>query len=133
MTDANPIPENNSPLTRAKQCCRCKNVLSTKTITLSGTEPRAEKGKAKKRVVIFKIPVCTRCHNILQIPRWVSTGMFIGGMILEIFRVAAGLGTSIPLLVITIIGMVAWVLFDQDIIDPMPAKIRKGQLEYYKK
>jgi hypothetical protein len=118
-----------------KQCCRCQNAQATKTITLNGNEPvpGKEKRKPKSRVVFYKLPVCTRCYNILQIPRWVASVFFLGGLLLQVILVLAGLEPFLPLLIIVGIGIVAWILFDQNIIDPMPAKIRAGKIEYIKK
>jgi hypothetical protein len=129
VTDATELPPS-SP----KQCGRCKNALATKTVTLNGYEPVTEKDKRKpkKRVVFYKIPVCTRCHYILQIPRWIATVFFLGGVLLQVILVAIGVDASLPLLIIIGIGIVAWVLFDQDILDPMPAKIIDGKIVYIK-
>ena len=110
-------------------CCRCKSSPSTRTLTISGSKTH-EQSRFLHRIRVFKLPVCDRCFWLLQIPRWVATAMFMGGLTLQILFGALGWHSPVNFFTIFLIGMPLWLLLDQNIIFKMPARVHNGDLEW---
>lgn len=110
-------------------CCRCKNHPPTRTLTISGSKSH-EQSRFLHRIRVYHLPVCERCYWLLTVPRWTATTMFLGGFLLQILFGAIGWHSPVNFFTIFLIGMVFWLLLDQNIVFKMPARVHNGELEW---